>query len=189
MDGDDDFHDAMSDVVPLKVPRTVRAPPPRKQKRVEAEQPTIAEDPNKLTLGEVAPVAPHETLAWKQDGVQDRVFRKLKNGEYDVQGELDLHRKTVREARVAVYDFLKVGLAKGWRTVLIAHGRGEKSPTPARIKSYVATWLRESPDVIAFHSALPKRGGTGAVYALLKKSAAHREENRERHGLKSDSGE
>jgi DNA-nicking Smr family endonuclease len=153
---------------------------------VEVERPTVAEDPNKLTLGHVPDVKPYDTLAWKQDGVQDRVFRKLKQGAYEVQAELDLHRKTVREARVAVYDFLKLGLAKGWRTVLIAHGRGEKSPTPARIKSYVAAWLRDSPDVIAFHSAPPKRGGTGAVYALLKKSAAHREENRERHGQKGD---
>ena len=186
MDGDDEFHDAMSGVVPLNVPRKVPVAQPRKRKRVEVERPTVTEDPNKLTLGHVAPVAPHETLAWKQDGVQDRVFRKLKHGEYEVQAELDLHHKTVREARVAVYDFLKLGRGKGWRTVLIAHGRGEKSPTPARIKSYVATWLRDSPDVIAYHSALPKRGGTGAVYALLKKSAAQREENRERHGQKSD---
>lgn len=187
MERDDDFGAAMKDVVPLKQPpKAVLVKPRSARRRLDEVPPKPAEDPNKLTLGYVPEVAPGDTLAWKKDGVQDRVFKKLKQGEYEIRGQLDLHRKTVREARVAVYEFLKLGLAKGWRTVLIAHGRGEKSPTPARIKSYVNAWLRESADVIAYHSAQRKHGGTGAVYALLRKSPVQREENREQHGQKSD---
>ena len=197
IEGDEDFDEAMSGVVPLKRPpraalsQTLSKAQKAKRlteekRRIDETSPKPADDPNKLTLGQVPDVTPNETLAWKQDGVQDRVFKKLKQGAYEVRGELDLHRRTVKEARVAVYDFLRSGVAKGWRTVSIAHGRGEKSPTPARIKSYVNAWLRQSPHVIAFHSALPRQGGTGAVYVLLRKSDALREENRETHGQKTD---
>ncbi len=146
-------------------------------------------DPNPLTLGEVPPVAPREILEWKKDGVQHEVFARLKSGRYAVEGSLDLHRLTVKEARSEVFRFFELARGKGWRTLLIAHGRGEASPTPARIKSYVNAWLRELPEVIAFHSADRRQGGTGAVLVLLKKSARAKEETREAYGLKSDTSE
>ncbi|NJN52019.1 MAG: hypothetical protein HC809_09830, partial [Gammaproteobacteria bacterium] len=65
--------------------------------------------------------------------------------------------------------------------------RGERSATPARIKSYVVHWLGEMQEVLAYHSAERRHGGAGSVYVLLKKSASARELNRERHGLKSSS--
>lgn len=186
---DEVFREAMSGVAPLKQPPKVLPPPGvlrTRRRAVATPVTTVTDDPNKLTLGHVPEVQPVDTLAWKKDGVQERVFKKLRQGKYAIQGDLDLHRKTVKEARVAVYDFLQLGLAKGWRTVSIAHGRGERSSTPARIKSYVAAWLRDAPEVIAFHSAQRKHGGTGAVYVMLRKSDSKREENRERHGQKGD---
>ncbi|MGY8862749.1 MAG: Smr/MutS family protein, partial [Pseudomonadales bacterium] len=41
----------------------------------------------------------------------------------------------------------------------------------AIIKSHVNHWLQQLDAVLAFTSALPKDGGTGALYVLLKKSA------------------
>ena len=132
---------------------------------------------------------PRDILEWKKDGVQHEVFRKLKSGRYPIQGSLDLHGCTVKEARIEMFKFLNVALAKGWRTLLIAHGRGELSATPARIKSRVAHWLEQIPEVIAFHSAQNRHGGTGAVYALLKKTPLKKDENRERYGRKGDNSE
>lgn len=189
------FREAMSDVVPLDQKRVAppaarpqEETPGQRQRREAAEgrRPGAeAEDPNYLTLGEVPPVHPRETLAWKKDGVQIEVFRKLKAGGYPLEGRLDLHRHTVREARQALFAFVGLARGKGWRTVLISHGRGEQSPTPARIKSYVAHWLSQIPEVIAYHSAAPRHGGTGSVYVMLKKTPEAREETRERHGQKS----
>ncbi len=184
----------MSDVVPLSQKRVVPEPerpeptPAQLERRGAAEgrRPRgEAEDANPLTLGEVALVNPRDTLAWKKDGVQNEVFKKLRNGGYRLDARLDLHRHTVREARSALFDFFALARRKGWRTLLIAHGRGEKSATPARIKSFVAHWLGQIPDVIAFHSAARQHGGTGAVYVMLKKTPEAREEARERHGFKS----
>ncbi|MFV2090012.1 MAG: Smr/MutS family protein, partial [Pseudomonadales bacterium] len=108
------------------------------------------------------------------------------NWRYRIEGSLDLHRLSVKESRDAVYKFFRLAEAKRWRTVLIAHGRGEQSTTPARIKSYVAHWLGQLPQVIAYSSADRRHGGTGATLILLKKTAEAKEETRERFGLKSD---
>lgn len=192
-DGDSLFREAMSDVVPLEQKRV--APEPvrpdvtaaqlERREAAEGRRPNGAEDPNYLTLGEVELLHPRETLSWKKDGVQNEVFKKLRGGRYPLDGRLDLHRMTVREARVALFEFLEQSRKNGWRTLLVSHGRGEKSATPARIKSFVAHWLTQVPDVIAYHSAARQHGGTGAVYVMLRKTAEAREAQRERHGLKS----
>lgn len=197
MSDEDLFRDAMSDVEPLQHKRVdpERGPAavtPAQLERREAALGNRARepktDPNYLTLGEVKLLHPRETLAWKKDGVQHEVFRKLKAGKYPIEARLDLHRLTVKESRAEVFRFIGLALAKGWRTVLISHGRGERSPTPARIKSYVAHWLQQMPDIIAFHSAIQPHGGTGAVYVMVRKSEAARELAREKHGLKSEGG-
>jgi DNA-nicking Smr family endonuclease len=191
-DDDDLFRAAMSDVAPLKAapkPARPRAPPSASQlaRRANAESAAqAAVDPNYLTSGQVKQLAPHELVSWKKDGVQEGVFKKLRLGKYPLEGTLDLHRKTVKEARVLVFDFIRMALAKRWRCVLINHGRGEQSPTPARIKSYVIHWLGQMPEVLAYHHPERQHGGAGAVYVLLRKSAVSRAENRERHGLKGD---
>ena len=197
MTEDDAFRDAMSDVAPLsaKQQRVQRDKPsgdatPAQLERREAalgnRTKTPGADPNYLTLGEVPQRHPRDILEWKKDGVQRAVFARLKAGKYPVEGSLDLHRHTVKESRAALFKFLNLATAKAWRTVIIAHGRGEKSPTPARIKGYVAAWLVQIPEVIAFHSAQNNQGGTGAVYVLLKKSPAAKEENREHYGGKGE---
>jgi DNA-nicking Smr family endonuclease len=186
------FRTAMSDVAPLKVaPRTPksRKAPSADQlaRRAHAESDEkLSVDPNYLTPGEVKQLAPHELVSWKKDGVQDAVFKKLRLGKYPLDGTLDLHRKTVKEARVLMFDFIRMARAKDWRCVLINHGRGERSPTPARVKSYVIHWLGQIPEVLAYHHPERTHGGAGAVFVLLKKSPEQRAENRERHGRKGE---
>ena len=188
---DDAFREAMEGVERLDFHRLPDAPPGpptpgQRRRRDAAVAKELEPDPNYLYTGEVRSMDPYERFEWKKDGVQPAVFQKLKSGGYPVEGRLDLHRRTVEEARDAVYRFLSVCRGRGWRCVAILHGRGLRSPTPARIKSYVAHWMRQAPEVIACSSAPPRQGGTGAVFVLLRKSATRREENRERHGLKSD---
>lgn len=202
---DDDFREAMSDVDPLAVKAQKKAEHQAQQIEAKREMPqavsltqlerryaalgierTPKVDPNPLTLAEVPQLAPRDVLEWKKDGVQRQVFTRLKNGQYPIEGSLDLHRLSVRESRDAVFKFFHLAQAKGWRMVLIAHGRGEQSATPARIKSFVIHWLGQMPEVIAYSSADRRHGGTGAVLVLLKKSAAAKEATREAFGLKSD---
>lgn len=195
IDSAKDFAAAMADVAPLKKGQRLvgkrgktrqESGIAHRNRRAAALGLTDAADPNPLNLGEVPSVAPHAVLEWKKDGVQQAVFAKLRSGQYKVESDLDLHGLTVKEARSAVYAFLREAEARDQRMLLIAHGRGEKSATPARLKSYLAHWLVQLPIVIAFHSAQPQQGGTGAVYVLLKKSKRKKEETRERFGQQSD---
>lgn len=198
---DDDalFREAMGDVQPLADSRagkkaTEKANTPRPdvtagqaQRRKDAVTARDEEgDERILTLGEVPPVDPQAVLAWKQDGVQQGVFDKLRKGEYPVEAHLDLHHKTVKEARVALWTFLQDAQEKGYRCVIIAHGRGERSPIPARLKSFVLHWLTGLPLAIAFHTALARQGGTGATYVLVQKSKKAKSENRELHGGRAE---
>ena len=197
---DDLFRAEMGDVEPLKqtappvVPvagpvtgKALEPTPAQLERRYQAECDRRAEGEERLlTLAEVTPVEPRAELAWRQDGVQHGVFNKLKTAGYAIEAHLDLHHMTVKEARLALWTFLDRALEKDWRCVVVAHGRGERSPTPARLKSYVAHWLVELPSVIAYHSALPRHGGTGATYVLVRKSKKARDETREQHGGKAD---
>ncbi|GIS20775.1 MAG: hypothetical protein CM15mP120_26910 [Pseudomonadota bacterium] len=72
--------------------------------------------------------------------------------------ELDLHQKTVKEAQQEVFTLLQRVRPQQWRCVLISHGKGERSATPGRLKSYVAQWLIDHPDVIAYCSAQRMHG-------------------------------
>ena len=187
------FAEQMQDVMPLVSPRTEArqgwqgASEEQLQRRRAAEAfPEEDQDNNFLTLSEVAARQPLEVLEWKQDGVQHAVFSKLRRGGYALEYELDLHQKTVKEAQQAVFQLFQNARSKNWRCVLISHGKGQRSATPGRLKSYVARWLVDHPDVIAYSSAQRHHGGVGSVYVLIKKSAAGKAANREHYGLKGD---
>ena len=188
------FQEAMDGVAPLKegvhkASQRPRAQPTagQLQRRRDAETERNEEgDRNPLTLGEIARVNPFDVLAWKKDGVQPRVFRRLAQGKYPVEATLDLHQRTLKEAREDVFRFVESSSLRAFRSVVIAHGRGDRSADPAKLKSYVAYWLSQLTDVIGFHSAPRHLGGTGATFVLIRKSPLQKETNRERHGLKSD---
>ena len=59
---------------------------------------------------------------------------------------------------------------RGARCVHIIHGKGHGSSNQGPVlKNKVNAWLRQREEVLAFCSAQPKDGGTGAVYVLLRR--------------------
>lgn len=101
-------------------------------------------------------------------GVQRKIVRKLKRGQIRIDDELDLHGMRVKEAGEALERFLTECSERGYRCVRVIHGKGLRTGGSV-LKENVATWLRLRRDVVAFCSATPADGGTGAVYVLLKK--------------------
>jgi DNA-nicking Smr family endonuclease len=189
-DGDDVFSEAMSDVVPLKnEPRVelVRNRHADKDSSVEhrrrAAEQDLARDRNPLSQTDITPLDAWYVLEFKRPGVQNGVFRKLKQGRYEALSRLDLHRMTAEIARKEIFDFIEECYRYGLRSVLIIHGKGESKADNERssiLKGCVDRWLRDLPAVQAFHSAQPRDGGTGAVYVLLRKSDDKKRENREK---------
>ena len=182
------FLEAMGDVEPIRKPDQAdldggRQVTPGQLERRRAAVVENAVDRNPLTVTDVAWLGPTDELSFKRDGIQNGVFKKIRPGQYSIEAQLDLHRMTVDEARQEVFNFIRECLRRGVRSALVKHGKGERNPDRiATIKSYVNQWLPQLPDVMAFHSAQPKHGGTGAVYVMLRKSPEAREHNRERFG-------
>lgn len=132
-------------------------------------------------------VDPNEVLSFRREGVQPFVLTKLKKGEYIEADYIDLHGKTVEDAYTLVMRFLEHARREEFRCVLIIHGKGAKGPQKALLKSYTAHWLRQIPDVLAYHSAPEWKGGCGSVMVILKKGDKERAVNREEHARRQQS--
>ena len=189
-DNDKVFSDLMSDVVPLK--REPRADLGRRttpdshssfEHRRRAAEQLPENDRNTLSDARVMPLDAWFVLSFKRAGVQNGVFRKFKQGKYEAESTLDLHRMTAEMARKEVFEFVQECHQSGLRNVLVIHGKGESKAEQERssiLKGCVDHWLRDLDIVQAFHSAQSRHGGTGAVYVLLRKSEEKKRENREK---------
>jgi DNA-nicking Smr family endonuclease len=106
-------------------------------------------------------------------GIDPRLVTRLRRGEFSVQAHIDLHGMTLIPAKEALAVFIEKSAQKGFRTVLIVHGRGHRSPGGAPVlKHATITWLSQtslSGHVLAFATARPSDGGAGAMYVLLRR--------------------
>ncbi len=119
---------------------------------------------------EPADIETGDELLFVRPGLQHSVMRKLRRGQYAIEAELDLHGNTVPQARERIVEFLNHSCARGIRCVRIIHGKGKSSEGKLPVlKGKVNVWLRQKNEVLAFCSARPNDGGTGAVYVLLRK--------------------
>jgi DNA-nicking Smr family endonuclease len=106
-------------------------------------------------------------------GIDARLLRSLRRGDFTLQGRLDLHGMTQLQAKEAVDRFLTDSRRTHKRCVLIVHGRGLNSPDQVPVlKERMREWLNQKrlgKTVLAFATARPQDGGTGAVYVLLRR--------------------
>ncbi len=174
-DQDDDerdlFRKAVGDIRPVKQDKI--HPKPKRRKPVpdqtlrdqrEVMQSLLSDD------YEPAEVETGDELLYTRPGLQHSIIRKLRRGQYAIEAQLDLHGATVVQAREAVNVFLKNARDQDKRVVRIIHGKGKSSEGKLPVlKGKVNSWLRQKGEVLAFCSARPNDGGTGAVYVLLKR--------------------
>jgi DNA-nicking Smr family endonuclease len=114
-----------------------------------------------------------EFIEGRVSGLDHQLVRKLRRGEFAVQGHIDLHGMTREEAKGVVDDFLRRSRSGGKRCVLVVHGRGlhSKDQLPV-LKDALKSWLssaRFARHVLAFATARPVDGGAGAIYVLLRR--------------------
>jgi DNA-nicking Smr family endonuclease len=166
---DDDkaaFRAAMRGVKPLSPAKKVApiAPIPKKRLRSPKDDEVTFpfSDYEKLT-----PVGSEDLLEFSRPGIQHKMLRKLRLGQYNVDAILDLHGQTVEEARDSLSEFILTCRKKALRHVLIIHGKGRGGNKPV-LKNKLNHWLRETEYVLAFCSATREAGRGGALYVLLK---------------------
>ncbi len=114
-----------------------------------------------------------EYLQGNVRGLDPRIFRKLKSGQYSPEAHLDLHGFTTDQALIHLILFIKDHYLSGKRCLLIIPGRGKNSPQGKGVlREEVKAWLTRDPlkrVVLAFSTAQPQHGGAGALYVLLRK--------------------
>ena len=176
------------DVEPLQakgaryIPKPPELTPGILERRKDAQQEQLKSG-NLLDPASIINVVdPYDFLEFARPGVQHGVYKNLRQGKYEVQSRLDLHRHTVEQARVALWDFVEGCQKHGVRCALVTHGKGEGREQPARLKSCVNHWLRQIDNVLAFHSAQKQHGGVGSTYILIKKNSLARLSTSEKLG-------
>ncbi len=165
------FAEAVGPVRPIiakrgVVERTKLAAEPRQSQLDEARV------SGELLSSEIDPVDTEigEELSYLKSGLQTKLLRQLKRGHFSIADEIDLHRMTIPVARQAVKEFLDENRRERRLCVKIIHGKGLRSRAHGPvIKRMVDGLLRRRGDVLAFASAKPAEGGTGAVIVLLRK--------------------
>lgn len=111
-----------------------------------------------------------DEISWLKAGQASSLLRRLRRGDFSVRAEIDLHEMSAAVARVAINAFIDDCLRNHEFCVRIVHGKGLRSRnTGPVLKRLTATLLARRKDVLAYASARPAQGGTGAVVVLLQR--------------------
>jgi DNA-nicking Smr family endonuclease len=159
-------------VQPLVAPRRVHHPlrpvePTPRQRQLDEQavmREALSDDFDVETL-----LHTDEALSYRRPGLGPDVVRKLREGQWSIQRQIDLHGLRTDEAREALGQFVRETHQLGLRCVRVVHGKGLGSPgrTPV-LKGRVLRWLVQKNEVLAFVQARPADGGAGALVVLLK---------------------
>lgn len=173
------FRKLMADVKPLSGRKSRKVPRPGRNgpKGPPRQEPPPPEELLEESLREMENLESflHPEYIEGGSGRWDRrLLKKLREGGFSVQAELDLHGYYQEEARRRVEEFIQSCSERHLTCVRIVHGRGRNSRNQVPVlKGKVQQWLsirRLSQYVVAYTSARPVDGGVGAIYVLLKRS-------------------
>lgn len=173
-DDEDDarlFRDAIGRVRPLKpvevAPDRPRPAPEATQfkldeARVRGELLTHAIDLAQIEVG--------DEITYLKTGQPSRLLTRLRRGHFSVRAEVDLHEMNRAAAQESIRVFLDECIRQNELCVRIVHGKGLRSKAQGPVlKQLTDSLLRRRADVLAFTSARPAQGGTGAVIVLLQR--------------------
>lgn len=165
------FRREMTGVRRLRQEKSVIMPPPADPlpRQTQSDERQVLRD-MMSDLSDNLEVETGDELTFQRPDLPHVQWRKLRRGHFVMESELDLHGLTVVEAKGTLVDFLHKCQTRQLRCVRIIHGKGHgsKGRQPV-LKGKLNSWLQQRNDILAFCSARPADGGTGAVYVLLKR--------------------
>ena len=112
---------------------------------------------------------PADLTAEKVSGISRTDAKRIRSGQVIPTARLDLHGMTKDNARIALRRFIADKQMEKHQHVLVITGKGTAGK--GVIRQALPNWLDESPlseQVVAYHTAKPKDGGTGAWYLKLR---------------------
>ncbi len=168
------FRQAMQGVRPLKGTKRAFLQPEKRRHR-RGSIPSPAPDPTPSAPATAAQGQWErcgERVFWQRDGLRPQEITRLKKGQFAKHWSIDLHGMTRDRAEAEVRRFLHQAWQLGARHALIIHGKGYNSESGPVLREMVHDLLPTLPFVLAFSSAQPRDGDTGATYAFLKAHAS-----------------
>ncbi|MBR1915894.1 MAG: Smr/MutS family protein [Alphaproteobacteria bacterium] len=120
----------------------------------------------------------HDLALGTSSDIDKNTMRRFKRGEFGVEALLDLHGLTTDAAYEAVKNFIISCFERQKRAVMIITGKGKIHEsddifdTKGVLKKSVPEWLRSDmlrPMILSYIHPLPKLGGDGALYILLRR--------------------
>lgn len=110
--------------------------------------------------------------------------RRLSRGLAQPDVVVDLHGRNLAAAHALLDSSLEQAIASGARVLLLITGKppqGDRWPAArGAIRAAVGDWLsasRHSSNIAAVRAAHPRHGGAGALYIILRRSAASHRQN------------
>lgn len=145
--------------------------------------PPAAQAPRHPQPDEIEPPPPHQPAPPRRvvpaplalgatAGIDRRTAERFAKGRMPIEGRLDLHGRTLKEAQAAVSGFVRAAASGGQRFVIIITGKGGPDGR-GRIRSEAFHWLDHPslrPLILAVREAGPHQGGSGALYVLLRRN-------------------
>lgn len=166
------FRQHVADVRPLASKRVTHKRPKPKARAIKRE-----EDDKEVmsslmeSLHDLADIELGDELFYARSDLPGNIIKKLKQGKFSIQDQLDLHQMDRHAAQQSILMFIEEMGRKNKRCIRIIHGKGlgsgHKGPVLKQVTNKV---LQKHPNVLAFCSAKAVHGGTGAVYVLLGKN-------------------
>lgn len=101
---------------------------------------------------------------------------RLRRGQINIEGTLDLHGLTRHQAYDRMIDYIQTAFAQKKRCILVITGKGRSGWEEEEIgilRTNLPIWLSEMPlkPLILRHThAQPRHGGKGAFYVYLRKN-------------------
>ena len=166
------FRESVGPVKPLKKTRSIlKHPQSVKQIQPIGKINHLIHPPPENCLSDYVEThySAEETIFFARSDLPKRTIQRLKRGIAPVEDTLDLHGFTIEQARSTLFHFIHTCRITNKHYLLVIHGKGRRLTKPSVLKNKTIVWLQQMPPVLAFCSAQPRAGGTGALYILLKK--------------------
>ena len=110
-------------------------------------------------------------------GVDKRTVERMRRGKLPIDARLDLHGSYQDAAQADLNAFISSCAATGCRVVLVITGKGSVREGGGVLRRRLPDWLNQPacrPHVLAFATARPEHGGSGAFYVLLRRQRDRR---------------
>jgi DNA-nicking Smr family endonuclease len=143
-------------------------------------RPTAKTTPSRISI-DLAGGSP-TPVGRPQAGLDRRNAERLRRGEREPDGRIDLHGMTAERAHRALDSRIAAALGRGERLVLVITGKGGKTRSEddapfmrdgqGVLRQQAPNWLRSGPhaaSIVGIYQAHQRHGGAGAFYVYLKK--------------------